>query len=540
MHLFLRDSLKLSTVAVVGGSTIALFGFWHAGYGFSAPLLPLGLWLLDRAFAGGAHRWRFFLGVTLVNAFAFYEGISQVVLISAAIQLAYVVFVTGRQPGLIRRLAMLAWIWVLAVAMYGPVLLPVSQRTIWDVAALGDIHPMAILRDAFDRYSAILFGVPVGSGIGISPTWYGTYFAGAIGLPLLALGAVDTRGDRRRRFLLVLLVALPVIDVLAVLATPLQDQLGFLKSFQVVRVRHFVPFAVAAMAGIGLDRLAGALSTGGPIVPRSGWRRLVVVASVVPLAVTLAVAARQVIARRHALVVLQPHAVGWLLAAVALGIGLLAVVVFLVLRARRAAAMRRAASLVLVAGLLLLVGERAIYAHAERLIGSSLGTWADWVAPTPGEAFLAAQPGIATDRVLLFGVTGNRVLGAGLLEVGGYQSMYPLTYHDFFGALIRPQLDLDPAKTIYFDKWGNRASTFGPNVDPELVALAGARWLYVRGSAVPTVPGIVARFRDGDVTVYEVPDVLPRAFVAGAIDVLPDRPAVLAAMTAASLDDLRS
>ena len=50
----------------------------------------------------------------------------------------------------------------------------------------------------------------------------------------------------------------------------------------------------------------------------------------------------------------------------------------------------------------------------------------------------------------------------------------------------------------------------------------------------------MVRFQDGDVTVYEVPGVLPRAFVAGSIDAVPDRAAVLAAMTAASLDDLRN
>ena len=115
MHLFLRNSLRLGTVAVIGGSTIALFGFWHAAYGFSAPLLPLTLWLLDRVFAGGAHRWRFLLAAVLVNAFALYEGISQVVLISAAIQLVYVAVVTSGHPALIRRLMMVAgsgsWQW---------------------------------------------------------------------------------------------------------------------------------------------------------------------------------------------------------------------------------------------------------------------------------------------------------------------------------------------------------------------------------------------------------------------------------------------
>jgi len=113
-----------------------------------------------------------------------------------------------------------------------------------------------------------------------------------------------------------------------------------------------------------------------------------------------------------------------------------------------------------------------------------------------------------------------------------------LTYHGFFGALIAPQLATSPTLTTYFDDWGNRAVTFGPDVDPELVALSGARWLYVLGTDVPTVPGIVARFHDGKTTVYEVPDVLPRAFIVGALDVRADQAGVLAGLSSADLTTL--
>ena len=182
-----------------------------------------------------------------------------------------------------------------------------------------------------------------------------------------------------------------------------------------------------------------------------------------------------------------------------------------------------------------------MYAWAERLtdLKAAAGTWAQTLGETPAKAFLQAQPGIDVDRVLSFGGRPNQIAAAGMLQVDGYQSIYPETYHAFFGALIAPQLAGDPGLAIYYGKWGNRTVTFGPDVDPELVALSGARWLYVLGKEVPTVPGIVARFRDGASTVYEVPSVLPRAFVAGGLETRRDLADVVASLAAADLDRLR-
>ena len=45
---------------------------------------------------------------------------------------------------------------------------------------------------------------------------------------------------------------------------------------------------------------------------------------------------------------------------------------------------------------------------------------------------------------------------------------------DEVGALPVDDFSLDPARATYFDDWGNRAITFGPRVEPGLVALVGA------------------------------------------------------------------
>jgi hypothetical protein len=547
MHLFLRDSLRLSTAAVVGGATIYLFGFWHYAYSFSVVAAPLLLWLIDRAVVPSPHRWRFVVAGALLNAFLLYNGIPQVDLVLAVVQLGFMIVTDLRRQGIAARIGVWAAMWGLALLLFAPTLLtqlvalPLSHRSIWDLRALYDPTPLQAVRDMLLNYSSTLFGVPLGGGIGVSPAGYGTYFLGAIGLPMLVLGIVGATHDRRTRFLLLLLVAIPVLDLLAVLVTPFQDQFGFLKSFQLIRIRLAFPLVLAASAAIGLDVLVATLRGSRPRLWSQRWQGIAVIASAVPLAIAAIVAVRTAYRLRHAILHLDVPAVGWALLVAALAIGAIALIgaTAIALLRKNAQPGGRLATGVLLLLLVALAGERAIYAHGERLVGGSLGTWAHRLAETPGQAFLLRQPGIAVDRVLTFGDSANRMGVVGLLQVDGYEPVYPLTYHNFFGALIKPQLAVSPDAATYYRSWGSRAYTFGPRVDPELVALVGARWLYVKGTEVPTVPGIIARFHEGEVTVYEVPDVLPRAFVAGRTLVAPDAAAVVTELGAADLATLR-
>ncbi len=401
---------------------------------------------------------------------------------------------------------------------------------------LADFLPADALLAAARRYSSFLFGARVAPGIGNSPTIYGTFFLGAIGIALAALAIVHPGRDRRRWFLIGLLIAIPIADVVTTSILPLLDSFGFLKSFQLDRVRHLFPFALVATAAAewtcwlsascaaSLSCVAGVpcwsawhscrrsehlLSrSGGPF---SGGRRL----------------ARS-----------SPRPSGWFAAGVALAIGLVAVIV-LFAWASRGPRSSKAAVVVLAGLLLVLVAERPVYAYAERLMGRDLSTWEADVDASPGIEFLLGQPEIDLDRVLAFGEEPARLAAAGLQQVDGYEVMYPLAYHALFGALTAPELADRPDRWTFFHHWGNRAVTFGPRIDPELVALLGVRWLYVRGDEIPTVPGIVERFRDSDVTVYEVPEPLPRAFVVNDVAVLPTEEAVVEALSAADLDSLR-
>ncbi|MFI5254346.1 MAG: DUF6044 family protein [Candidatus Limnocylindrales bacterium] len=554
MHLFLRDCLRLSTLAVVGGATIFLFCYWQPIIGFAIPATPLLLWLLEGALRASRTRWRFVLAHVLVGAFVLYNGQSQIVVLVALLEAVYVLAVAaGLGVGVRRGLAVIAGVWALAFALYGPVLLtqlvalPESQRTVW---YLYPIPLFEAIRTTIGFYSRIVIGVPDGAIFG-SPDVYGTFFLGAAGLPLVVLGAVRSGHDRRRWLLVGLLIAIPLLDLGVALARPLQEQAGLLKTFQFDRIRHFVPFALVVSGALGLDVVASALAVGRRAWPSARWRRLAVFLALVPVGVSLAFAIGNLAGARVDPTRPGPEVVGWLLAIGALGLGLAGICVVVLGTRRIDPRLPRAAGLLLV--LIALILERGIYAQAERLMGGDLATWRESLDPTPGQAFLLRQPGIGIDRVMTFGDDPNRMGALGLLQADGYETIYPLAYHALFGQLIRPQLDIDPARRVYFDRWGNRAQAFGPRVDAALVSLVGVRWLYVRGPPppafnpslyaglpwTPTVPGIVARYQDAQVTVYEVPSVLPRAFVAGGLAIAPNDAAVTASLGAATLSDLR-
>jgi hypothetical protein len=439
------------------------------------------------------------------------------------------------------RIASLAAIWIAGLLLAAPLIaaqalaIPDSQRTIWDLSYLYQLGPK--VQAAAGLYGGILFGLPVTASVGGTADVYGSFFLGAIGLPLLVIGIVAPRRTAHERLLLVLLLAIPVVDLLALLAVPLQEQVALLRSFQFIRVRHLMPVALAINAAIGVAWLSGPDPIGRLSPPRRALAALGLAG------VGLALAWQAFIALRH---VRNPSGSvveqdGWALGLEALVGGAvvgIAIGVVVVSRARRAGwgpvALTGALGLVLLLGL---AGERFLYARSERAIGGQLGTWAADVAPTTAQAFIAAQP--SSGRVISIGDHANRALVAGLDAADGYQTMYPLRYHELFGALIAPELALDPELFDYYHSWGNRAYAFGPHLDMDVADLLGVRWLYVRGGSLED-PALVARFADGGVTVYENTAAFPRAFVVHDAQVVADRAAVTSAIAAASAADLRA
>jgi hypothetical protein len=195
-----------------------------------------------------------------------------------------------------------------------------------------------------------------------------------------------------------------------------------------------------------------------------------------------------------------------------------------------------------VAFVLLVIGERAAYARAERLLfGQGLGTWAQQMTVDPAKEFLRSTAETA-DRVLTVGPTvarahPNAMSLAGLHDAGGYQTTYPLAYHGFFGVLTAPFFDVNPGLARYFHGWGNRAYAFGDGFDPEVLDLAGVRWIYARGATVD-VPDLVQRHQARGITVYEHLDPFPRAFAVTGVRTFAESNELEAALGAASREEL--
>lgn len=544
MHLFLRDVLRLPFVACLVGSLVFLFGFWHYIYGFAALGVPLGLWLADRAIRPGPRRWLAVAGWITFDAFLLYAGLSQVVLLGGLVQLGWLLLATRDGPRPIVRFGWWVAAWAASAALNGPVLLaqlrylPISERAAWNLADIYDAQPLHAIANTLSLYSAVPFGLPIGAGIGGSADRYGTFFPGVVGLVLVlvAVGVALRRPiDRRTVAIVALLGLIPLIDLVSVLLTPLQQDLGILRSFQLVRIRHVMPFAIAATVAIGAAAIAGtdgdrlrssiarnrirSVALGGAIGLVIGWQ------------VALAVIRLYRAFRRPS--GLATSDLGWLLALAALIVGIAIVALVVRVLVRRG----RLGGTVVAAVLVLFAAERILFGHGERLAGGALGTYQDAIAMTPGQAFILAQGPPERNRVLTMGDAGDRMGAVGLFQADGYQAIYQLGVHDLFGALIAPQLADDPGLYRYFWSWGVRAYAFGPKIDPEVADLFGIRWIYVRDGPAPG-DGYVERFRAGSVVVYENPDSLPRAFVAANVEERPTRADLVDALGGATREQL--
>lgn len=509
MHRFLRDALGLSTAAAYAGGATYGLGFWHVVYGFSAPLLPVLLWLADRVARGrdpaGSVPWSR-LGLVTVAALTLWWGHIQVAPLVALVHLAYLAAIHGR-AGFVRDV-LLPWLatWGLAALLYAPVLatqlvsLGEGHRAVWDLAYLYDGTVLERVAEALDRYRTAAIGIPVAGVSAGTATHYGTWFTGGIGLSLLASGLFVTR-DRRQRLFLLLLAAVPLADVLASVVSPHLGGFGLLSTFQLVRVRHLVPFVLAVNLAIGAAALLAGQRRHRSVVTAlclaaaglGGWQLL-------PALGQLGQAPA------------DHRAVGWGMAVVALAIGAIGAAGIAGLSWRRVPVPAAAVLVVVLA----LAGERALYARAERLVTGGLGTWAEQIDAGPPQRWLQARL-LPTDRTLTAGQHPNARVLSGFHDAAGYVATYPLAYHGLFGVLVDPYLRTDPVQHQYFHGWGNRAYVFGPALDAELLDLLGVRWLYAATWTFETDASLRPAHVAGGVTVYENVDALPRAFVAGGV-----------------------
>jgi hypothetical protein len=152
----------------------------------------------------------------------------------------------------------------------------------------------------------------------------------------------------------------------------------------------------------------------------------------------------------------------------------------------------------------------------------------------------------------------------GFETADGYVVLYPASYMRFWGAVTAPALNADPAMRQKFWSWGNRVYLFIPSssatleerpgqkvapvtdistfCDPDLLSLDNVRYLIspVRLSGPGLSLVAATSSRPWPLYVYENADVLPRFFVAGSARTFASNADVLAGMSGASLQTLRT
>ena len=563
MHLFLRDSVKVGPAACAAGAVFYTFSFWHYNVGFVYPALPLLLWLSDRAIQAGAHAWKYLVATVGLAAFMFYNFQSQGALLVAGAHLAYLMATAGSGSERWQRARMWGTVWILALLFYGPVLttqlalLPESQRSLRNDEAF---YPSALakLRELVRFYSGVLFVVPLGGGIGGPPIYYGTFYLGVVGLPLFAVSLISKRSTRQSRLLLMAIPTILIVDAIALLVLlPMQEHLGVFRSFQFVRVRHFVPFVLSANVAWGVAALARRPAREGQPIWRWGIGSLAAGC----LLLQAVASARSVawLVRSQGMAAFtaglgSPRETGWFLALVYCVAT--AAVWFAIAHWRRQRSLEPSArawagrqGLLSFETLLVLtlVGERWVVARVERYLEPDrIASFASALGESPGLRYLKNHPNPQVYRVLTLGPYParrfrnhpDRLMFHRLYAADGYENICPQRYHELFGRLTAPYLLRHPEWARYYYAWGDRVWAFGPDLNRSLADLMGIRWLYTWQEELHE-PDLVEVFAEGDERIYENRAVLPRAFVASDLVLFATRPQLLDALSNASAAELR-
>ena len=540
MYVFCRQSLGLSPIAALVGSIGYELVFWQYSLGFTAPLLPAALWLVDCPPSSRLRGWRGIVLLTLLLVLALYDGQLQIAVFLGAAQVVWLV-TTPRAGPMGGRVIVLGVAWVSALLIYAPVILadavalPGSQRAFWDLN-VGNSVPAAV-GQVIQSYAALILGLPGAGGWGaLSPT-YGTFFAGAVGLPLVVVGIVaDSRG-RTARTLQIALLAIPLLDGLgAAVTVALSGHLGVLGSFQLIRIRHLYPAVVWACAAVG----AGVLFVPRPVAA-GRWRAALLSGSLIG-----ALAAAWMLRRSLAgplATAAEPAAREAAVLGVVVGVLCLVTSGMLLLASLR---VRRRLAWLPLALVLLLVCDRMAYGRVQALSAARAGpispiaSWEGRVASNAAIDYLTAhvQPG---DRVLTMASQPlasepNRLALAGLDLADGYQNVYPHGYQLVFGQMVAANL-ADPGMARYFFGWGNRAYALGSAVSLPIADLLGVRWIYADG-ITPVAPGLIRVVSFGAVTIWENRDAFPRAFVVTRVRRFADLPTLAASLGRATAAEL--
>ncbi len=344
-------------------------------------------------------------------------------------------------------------------------------------------------------------------------------YAGILPL-LLAAATVLAPGDRRRATLASLLLL--CLGVALCLHSPLTALLAKLPGMgfsRPDRATYFTGFALALLAGLGADRLGG---PEGPGLRRGGNLLAIATAGVIAaFALVLLVSGARLLpaeagpalgdasVRRAAALALGTTVVAGALFA-ARAAGRIGGRVFLVL-----ALVAAGADLALYAGRMNVMQPRASIYRAP-VPGRALDFLQERQRESPPFRVFRYEPSRSQFRAVLPPATASMY---GLEDILGFDSLNQERAREILAAI-------DPDLMV---RRGNFRGTSRPDVlVSPLLDLLGARYVLAE-PAVSALPGLTLVHRS-DLSVFENPDVLPRAFLVDEVRVIPDPGRLLGTM----------
>ena len=537
MLAFLRAAGAAPEGALLGAFTLALTpnlvavgAFGHGSQIMTAAYLPLLLLLLDRFARRGS--WLALAGFAFAAAFQLLRAHVQIVFYSWIALTLYALFLgvtalrEGRRAEGVRAFAGLAAGLALGFGMSAFLYLPVHEYAKLSTRGGGEGGGAGLVYAtswSFHPREMLTFVIPSMFGFGGSTYWgsmpftdYPNYM-GIVPLAFAVYGAARTRGVTRTY-----LVALAAVALLISFGKHLQPlysllyyHLPFFNKFRVpVMILVLVQFATAALAALGLTNALQSRSNpaGKGSDSGSAWMRGALLAAVAGFGVLFlinllgpavrdyAVRSRQGFDPSHARMALDMASID------AIKSGLfLAAALALVGMARRGRLSRSVAALLIVG-----VTAADLWTIDRKIIDPQVATpreYDDNFRETPEIAFLKSDS--TQFRVFPLRWDDSRLAAFGIASVLGYHPAKPRLYQAF-------------VDTVGIQSF-------------EMLRLLNVKYILADGAFPPGTKDVALRY-DGEVKVYEVEGVLPRAFVAHAIRQVRDDGVALAVIRTRGFD----
>jgi len=517
MVALLRSFGASAEAALFGGVTLALTpnlvavgAFGHGSQIMTAAYLPLLVLLFDRFARRGS--WLALAGFAFAAAFQLLRGHVQIVFYSwialtgYALFLAVAAFREGRRDEGWRTILGLAGGLGLGFGMSAFLYLPVHEYAGLSTRGGGEGGGagMAYATSwSFHPREMLTFLIPSFFGFG-GPTYWGSMpftdypnYMGIVPLALAVYAAVRARGTLRAYLVALTAVALLISfgKHFLPLYGLLYDHLPFFNKFRVpVMILFLVQFAVAALAALGLTMALWPERTGRKSADDgSRWLRASVIAVLSGFAALFvinifgdairehAIRSRPSFDMAHARAALDLATIDALKSGIFLSLGL--AFIGLARRGRMAASVAA----------LLVVGVTAVdlWTIDRKIIDPQVATakaYDDNFRETPEITFLRTDS--TQFRVFPLRWDDSRLAAFGIASVLGYHPAKPRLYQAF-------------VDTVGIQSF-------------ETLQLLNVKYVLADGYFPAGMPGVILR-HDGDVKVYEVEGILPRAFVAHAI-----------------------